>query len=267
MTKDPMMDLPLMSYEYMEWDKVVPIKIHYHDSLELVSNLVTDPRVRFKKDRASIGIVTIDIIALILKFVNYIDNLNESNIVPGLMRTFLKEEVFIHFHDDIIEIWLLNLINEIMSCESEKEVSKLSKYYKSNGLMFADFENYFMDLFRNIQDMKEGKINPIQILNAKLLLNRSILDKVKEDMNNLKVRELRQYMHNQFAIDLFNIKILVMFLLSSKNRGLTTTLRYVLIRKLNILAKNSFTNQFKSNTLRSWVKENLIYLRHILTEE
>lgn len=263
MRKDPMMDLPLMNYEYMEWEKVVPIKIHYHDSLELVSNLVTDPRVKFKQEGANIGIVTIDIIALILKYVNYIDNLGESNIEPGLLRTFLKEEVFFHFHEDIIEIWLINLINEIMTCESEQDVRELSEYYQSNGLIFSDFENYFLDLFRNLQDMKEGKLNPIQLLNSKLLLNRSILDKIQEDMTNLKVRELRQYRHNQFAIDLVNIKLLLNFLLNSSNKGLVNTLKYAVIRKLNILSKNSFTGQFKSNVLRNWIEENLLYLRKL----
>lgn len=263
-TKDPLMDLPLMNYEQFIWDKVHPIKIWHHDSLELINNFVIDPRVRFRKEPASYGIITIDFIALILKYVNYLDN---NEFYPGILRAFLKEEVIIHFHKDVTEIWMINLILELLDCNNEKELNTLVETYKKNDLVLVGLQNYFHDIWFELQQMKDGKVSAMQMLYSTTIFESSVIERVKYSLTNLRVRNLRQYQHNQLLIDLINIKLLLTFISYSTNTFFVKTIRTQFENKINLLLRSQIINQIRSKTVKAYVLEELNNLSHLLKKE
>ena len=261
MEKDPLMNLPLMNFELSEWEKVKPIRIWYYNSNELVSNFVVDPRVKFRKEVASFGIITVDMISLILKYVNYIEN---NIYYPGILRTFLKEEVFIHFHEDVIEIFMINLIIRLLECKDEKELIKISDEYKSNSLNLGGMYNYFYDLFHELQQMKEGKISSLQLLYSNLLMNRSIMDRVSDNLNHTRLRNLRQYYHNQLLIDLIDMKLLLLFIKYSSNKPFVNSIKTQFENKLNLMIKTNIINQYRSKTIKNYVINELKVLSDLL---
>lgn len=264
MNYDPLNSLPLMNYELGVWTDVKPIRVLYYDSLEIVSSLVVDPRVRCKKDPPTVGIVTVNVVSLLLKFVNYMDNNDRKEFDGDFLRTFLKEEVFIHIHKDMIEVWLMNLINELLDCDNDKEIMELESYFKSNSLMFADFHNYFMEVIKKIQDLKNGKIKSFQLLKSKLLYNRSIVDRSKEIMGDLQVRGLRQYYHNQLCINIQDLKLMLKVLRFEPVKSSLKNIKYEMSREMRLMLKENYLHSYKSQTIRNWMRQELMEINELI---
>ena len=159
---------------------------------------------------------------------------------------------------------MINLIFELLKCNNEKELSVLTDKFKKNDVMMVGLYNYFHDIWFELQQMKEGKVSAMQMLYTNTIFNSSIIERVKYSLTNLRVKNLRQYQHNQLLIDLINIKLLLTFISYSSNTSFVRTIKTQFENKINLLMRSQLIPQIRSKTIRNKVIKELDELVSIL---
>lgn len=254
---DPLKDLPLQPWEQANWTDLNPVRLWYMDSNEFISNLVPDARPRYLHDIPSISIITVDFLLLTLKLLNYIDVNQLEGASHISIRNFLRDEVFFHQYADLREMWTLKFIEQILDCEDEAAVIELGKRYKDNRFTLQDYGPYSLELYGFLQDMKLGGIDPVLLLNAKLLGDKSILDRTREGISHLSPRNMRQYDHLTLSINIMNMKVVIKFLSHSRNASLKKSIAYEMGRELNLLIRTGVHKQYRNKVLSAWLQQEL----------
>lgn len=262
--KDPLLNLPLSNWEKEKWSALKPVRIYWTNSREFISNLVPESRPRYKHEQPSVGIVTVDLLLLMMKLFNYIDDRRLEGQTNISIRNFLRDDVFFHQYEDLRELWLIKFIDQILDCEDRSVVDALCKEYHENGFTIADYTPYAMELFHFLQEMKAGAIDPSHLLHAKLLCNKSIIDRTRETQETLDVRDLRQYAHLDLSLHIVNLKLITKFLVHSRNKSLKTSVAYVLERDVRLMKRTRIQVQYRSKTLRAWLLKELDELDFLL---
>lgn len=108
----PLSSLP-MNEGWDKWERTIPVRLLYHDSTELVTDM-TKFGVMFKKIPATHCIYSIDLSVLLFKYFKYA----EYQIQRGEKYTITK---FIHYHiipswfEDSRRIWLFNIVSKMLT--------------------------------------------------------------------------------------------------------------------------------------------------------
>lgn len=262
---NPLFTLPLKAYESAKLKDLKPIRIWYANSKEFISNLVPETRPRYKSDVPSIGIVTVDFLILTLKLLDYIDRKQLENAEGIRIREFLRDEVFVHFHQDLREMWLLSFIDEILDMEDKESVKELCRGYADARYTLGDYSVYAEELFGYLQDMKEGAIDPSHLLHAKLLEDRSIIERSMEAVNDLTVRGLRQYKHLDLSIKLPILKTMIKFVSYSANPLLKRSISIILEREIRLIRRTQVHHQYRNKILKGWLESMIEEIYAMLT--
>lgn len=188
----PMQSMPLdRSWRY--WEECHPVRIIHHDSLELVTDLSTFS-IEFKKRPATCLICAIDMILLIFKYLKFVEYAEETN-DDDTIETFLQRYIVPSWFDDLRNIWLFNVLNEMMfgnynpsNIVTDETIAPLS------GLTGALPDVHRIQAEAQQKNLLFGEVLATEWFGP----NKSLKSWIREIRESLSVPELRQYAYLQF---------------------------------------------------------------------
>lgn len=179
---------------YVEWKKLRAVRIIHHDSLELVSDL-HNWAIKFTKDIPSYMLFSIDIRTLVFKWVKYVEYCRYIDQEPD-DREFLKTSEIIHWHDDLFNIWLINIINQYLQLRADNEENNqpgFTAYIDPFIIRDEQVQYAFDDLGKFIDLAKDGAVRVQDILDTRWINNRTVSEMIKEQQEQVALPEIRQY--------------------------------------------------------------------------
>ena len=127
-TRHPFNTFPL-DKDWSEWQELRSLRVLMHDSLEL-PEIISSSRIVFKQDAPTMCVMSIDVPVFIFKYYKYWKNCQEAG-VAFRIEEFLKRYEYANFFEDLLDIWLLNVITLVYTSRPQnltitERVSKLT---------------------------------------------------------------------------------------------------------------------------------------------
>lgn len=187
----PLSDLP-MDKPWDYWKDLCPIRIIYHDSRELVSNIYRFA-VDFQHDKPHCVIYSIDLNMLIMMYAKYLDYSKSVGLL-GTVEDFLQSHVIIKWFDDLRRIWLTNILKDIVSDNFEYEKFKADQFVAPNTML----KTLASDMYRFMDDARHKAISIGDFCKTKWFGDYSLQYWLDELDLNIRVPSLRQYKWVEF---------------------------------------------------------------------
>jgi len=184
--KYPLNTLPF-GQGYESWRNLKPLTLVYYSSPELITRL-EGMRVKFKQPN-EYCLWGFDVPLLMMKYLNWVAyNRNILKRQEPAVIYFIKDEVMRYLFDDLIDVWVMNLIDQTLNLPHFTP-NKISSEISSSALNYA-----FTDLKEYIQRVKDNAINVRDFLHCKWLINnRSLVDKINDLDAMISLPLERQY--------------------------------------------------------------------------
>lgn len=140
------------------------------------------------------AIVSINLPLLVMKWLSYIKSYGESAI--NNPNDFIHRYLMGPIWDQLVDLWLLNIIQSLVQGES---VDTIMKEHEDPWGIGNVFEQGITDLDRNlISLLPDRKIDINDVLNTKLFLNGTMLQKIHYVRNYHYISNRRQYSYVKF---------------------------------------------------------------------
>lgn len=263
--KDPLMYYPTHPSEDHLWYHIKPLRLVYHDSPELVTDIVRDPKLRFGVYQPNIAVFTLNMVSLVLKYARYIDRCNIEGIEVDV-KEFLRDEVMIHLFKDLRDVWVFNMIDRVFDCEGVVDITALSKSYSESRYTLSDYSQYMKELFKYIEFVKRGNVDPRFLLNTRLFANQSMVERLKSFREELRTWHLRQYSHYEMAIYIPYMRVMLMACKDTKATALKRSIHAEVYRLLLWVKRNNLHTQFNSPDIASWFENEFRFCELLLAE-
>ena len=178
---DPSVEYPFEAdWNSGKWQKMRGIRVLYHDSLELPEDFAKST-FNFTKQKPNYLVIGVDTAILRFKYYKYLQNCKADGTEPDI-DAFLKDYEFAQFFDDVLNIWLFNLLLRVISSPADsaetiyKDVTVSVRYCTKNMLM-QGIEGIieYADLLR------QGGIRPQEFFATKWFGDKSILELLNEN--------------------------------------------------------------------------------------
>ena len=174
------------------WNRLRATRIIHHDSNELIDDLHTW-WLKFRKLPSSYMLISIDVRTLIFKWVKYVEYCRSRDIEPKDLE-FLRNSELVHWHDDLFDIWILNMLNSILSPTMNDLPKDAVQYHIEPYIAREQLVNDGLnDMIRFVQASAQGTIRLQDMLVTKWINNKSIFDMIAIQERFVMLPELRQY--------------------------------------------------------------------------
>jgi hypothetical protein len=192
-----------MDKSWKNWEKLKSVRILYHDSRELCTDLLS-MQVSFRKHHPTHLLVSIDLPAMIMQYVKYMEYNKEIGSDLDY-RMFIKYHIIEPWHDDLIKIWLFNVFEDIVY-----DRFKLFQYHNSHNVISrGKLKAAKTNVYVQKGMVETRRITIGRFLSAKWLGSLSIL-KWMENLDSIAViPDFSQYEHLKFMMELPYIKLIV----------------------------------------------------------
>ena len=174
------------------WNGLRATRIIHHDSNELIDDLHTW-WLKFRKLPSSYMLISVDVRTLIFKWVKYVEYCRSRDIEPKDLE-FLRNSELVHWHDDLFDIWILNMLNSILSPTMNDLPKDAVQYHIEPYIAREQLVNDGLnDMIRFVQASAQGTIRLQDMLVTKWINNKSIFDMIAIQERFVMLPELRQY--------------------------------------------------------------------------
>lgn len=233
--------------DWDRWEPVKPIRLVAHDSMEF--DLPEDQLYfRFKKDKPGYMVFCVDISAIILKFIKFVENSEEDyNSVDRDL--FIRDHILSHIYDDIVDCWLINFLSACMESEDDVldklvEMSKYNQYVGISSLNLA--YNDIQDLIARIRDRK---IQISSIFDTELFQDTKLTDV----MNLHEVSMVVGTDNRSIGFELIKSSVLLNILVNivELQPELTTKIRRQFSLEYGIIRRSNWKSHILNNELRA----------------
>lgn len=192
-----------MDKPWKHWERLRSVRLIHHDSRELCTDLLS-MQVSFKKHNPSHLLASIDMPAMIMQYVKYMEHNKE---VGGDLdyRMFIKYHIIEPWHDDLIRIWLFNVFEDIVHNEF-----KLFQYHNSHNIISrGKLKAARTNVSVQTGMVQTKRISIGQFLSAQWLGTMSILRWLDVLQNVIIIPDFSQYDYLRFMLELPYIKLIV----------------------------------------------------------
>lgn len=234
---NPLLDLPI-DKDWYNWESISPIHILYHDSLEMVTSLHRFS-IKFKVDHPSVLVASIDIDALVLKYIRYLIATDGE----GDVDHFIHVHVINNLYRDLTRNWLMNIM--IKELEEYDGTYKYKTYKKIITPLYVDVAfNPAMNNFQKEYNLcKNLNIRFQDFLSTDWFVGYSILDYIKTLMSEVTFPPHNQY---AFAKMLKELPI-VKFVVIANNKRPSS---HPEVKQLNMLLRRVFERYQRNKVWR-----------------
>ena len=202
-SKYPMSTLPLNApWKIIDQD-VQPVRILYHNALELVTDLQRFS-VRFKGPAATYLVCSVDLIALMFKYVRYRIHCAEVN-DDSSVEAFLQSHIVPVWFEDLRRIWLFNILSTMLFEEFDITKCTMDQTISPNNLLLG----VQSDVQRIKSQLQHQVLALGNILATEWFDAHSIKDWLSVLEMDMQVPTLQQYTYLRFISDYPYIKFAV----------------------------------------------------------
>ena len=253
--EDPLSELPF-DQGFAAWQKIRPIRLVDIDSPELTFNLYQD-QIVFKKEYPSRAVVTIDVVALVLQYINFL-RVDTSGIYQP---EYLHQYVIIHLLKDLEDLWLATIYNQLITSQDRFK----SENIDINRIMGDDFYGYVgvefptaaKEILQFVDQTKNGNIYPDVFIHSLRTADSDISTYLRQLLTTTEIQNLRQYSWMEYLRDLRWLRLLyTVFNLVPDYIG-TINLRRSLRRDMPILNATKFWNNCHDTTIRQYIQDDM----------
>ena len=191
----PLTDLP-MDRPWDYWKDLCPIRVIYHDSRELVSNIYRFA-VDFHHDTPSCVIYSLDLNMLIMMYAKYLDYSKSIGFI-GTVEDFLQSHVLIKWFDDLRRIWLTNILKDIVTDKFDQNKYSSDEFVAPLTML----KTMSADMYRLMDDARHKAISIGDFCKTKWFGDYSLKYWLDELNMNIRVPSLRQYKWVEFVATL-----------------------------------------------------------------
>lgn len=219
--------LPLHTDNWNVWKRIRPLRLWTHDSDEFTVHLKND-RLKFQSFPPGYAIELLDIVALLFKYYFWFTQkrLQEDIPITNPEAYFIHKYVLCDWVWDCENIWLLSCLKKVLAAESVKEVTQLKprnlQVDPNWGRIAINCTKGFEQLWYLTKGTKKY-LKPDAILNAKLLANGSLRDRIILLQTRLSLPPLRQYRYLSWLKDRDTLQLylqILSFRQTSESRGI-----------------------------------------------
>ena len=239
------------------WERVKTVRLIDHDSDEYTLFMNND-QVRFKKTPPTLAMITIDPAMLGLQYYNYIKYCPDK--IKG-QREFIHHYVLDSFFEDLLNIWLIKQINNVTMMD-DRDIVSLNRndiiVDNMYGFVGSRYEEAMTALYNEFRNVRSGATRPEMIINSRLLMDNSILDRANVFINTLDIDNQRQYLFLEYLRDKKLVDLITnIFLLNpeySECKNLINKLSYQYNRLNNMRVWNNINDPIARMLIESSIK-------------
>lgn len=247
------------------WSSLRPLKILSCDTDEYTIDLRTG-YIRYRDIPPFFMVIGID--SILLSFMYYKYRLAHPDINYPMQR-FLYEHVFLNLMDDLQDIWLLNLMTDIVKNIAEKNESvSVLKYSKSSDeyrYLGSNLLRVLTELEQQFAKVQNGQVNVYGVLNSLYLSDpsKNLLDIIMDYLKNYYISDMRQYFSYVYLKDWTLITLIIeMYLLNKDSTDSKNVIKRI-NREIKKYRRSKLWENEKDTLVRDTIEEHIndIYKR------
>lgn len=257
---NPMSRLPMDKGWEEGWDKIKPIKIQYHDSIELSYNVQN--KLNFIVFNPTIFIWSVDVTKFIFKYLRYTQFNTDINATDGYVDKYVYHELYLPIIEDIFNIWILNIMDRIISADDFGDIELLIDS-QFNKYIPPSLSKGIKSTWDNLVNVSNGTTTFEKFCHTKYFNNRSLMEVIKDLLLENRVYNLVQYRHHEVLLELPYIKLL--YTLSKKNKHISghRNIDVSFERFIANYISNRIYKRFRSQAIDSYVENCLYWMNDI----
>lgn len=166
--------------DWLSWKPMRGVRMMYHDSLELPEEFVSS-MIQFKVEKPKYLLVAINLPLLCLKWYKYTVECRRNRDTYDV-DGFLKEYEYSYFFDDLVDIWILNLLLHVLTNPDKVTDDIISRItmpvrFCTTNMMRQGIDGIkeFVELLRN------GSMKPQDFMVTRWFNERSLIDLINEN--------------------------------------------------------------------------------------
>lgn len=257
--EDVFSQLPL-DQSWNNWSQVRPIRIVDVDTDELSFNTYLDLLV-YKRDYPTRCVVTIDVVALVLQYINFI----KTDVSGISQQEYLHQYVLPGLLEDLENLWLCRLYTTLVNTTMDNINFNLSNFIGDNfyGYTGTELPLTIQELMSFIQKIKDGVVKPDVGVNSFRTSEGTIYNYLVDLRQHTSIANLRQYDWMTYLRDIRWMKLLYSTYSLNKNFVGYNNLYRSLRRDLPILYNMKFWTNSHDTSIQDYIKDDI---EKLLTE-
>ena len=166
--------------DWLNWKSMRGVRMMYHDSLELPEEFVSS-MIQFKVEKPKYLMVAINLPLLCLKYYKYICECRRTKDTCDV-NEFLKEYEYSYFFDDLVDIWILNLLQHVLSNPERATDDIIKDITMPVRFCTVNMMRQGIDGIKEfISILQSGSMKPQDFLVTKWFNDRSLIDLINEN--------------------------------------------------------------------------------------
>ena len=254
--QDPVSLLPF-DQGWDAWQNVKPIRLVDIDSLELTFHTYQD-QIVFSKIHPTRAVITIDIISLVLQYVNFLRTTDQELSQPEYIHRY----VLVYLLSDLQDIWLMNVYTKLL--ESPIHTKGLPSDFVSHvygdrfyGYIGSELTSALRELNMLMSSCRDGNLTPAVLLASLPLSSSPFPDYMTKLLETTSTSERRQDYWLEYLRDVRFLNILLRVYQLQPEFITTNNLRISLRRDLPLLYNSKFWNSARSSSIRSFIETDI----------
>ena len=257
---DPLQQLPF-DQGWDAWETVSPIRLVDLDSRELTFNFYQD-QIVFKSDFPTRAVITIDVVALVLQYINFL----KIDTTGMYQPEYLHHYVLVHILRDLEDLWLGNIYSQaLLSTSPKKDMNvDINEIMADNfyGYVGVELPTALKEIFQFIQLVRDGNLYPASFINGLRTSNTTIDRYLVALLNTTTIADLRQYNWMEYLRDIRWLRILYDCYSLIPNYIGTTNLIRSLRRDMPIMYATRFWSNCHDPKTRQYIEDDMKLWMH-----
>ena len=180
---NPINELPFEE-DWPKWEHLRGIKIMYHDSLEIPEDFAKST-FQFRLSPPSHFVIAVNVPVLCFKYYKYIEDCKENKVDPDVSY-FLKQFEFANFFDDLIDIFIMNVLQRVFSRPTDSVDAIADSMLVPLRFCTTNMKRQGVEgIVEFVNLLKEGALKPQDFLATHWFGDKSIMGMVRENCYRL----------------------------------------------------------------------------------
>ena len=253
-TPNPKESWPL-DEDFSAFEELRPVRIWHYDSITLPDTLLHGNMTFHTKGiRPNYILVHVNMDLLQLMFYKYVSSVDNAT-----LNSFFHKYIMIPLHEDMYRIFFFNVVRQcylqvIEETKSENHMRTILKFQDENRVPAA-MASLSDGLMRFLRDIKEGAVQPRDIVSTRLFDGYSWMDLAQVLVAGPRMLEGRQYEYTHFYAEYPLLKFLFEILVVNNYGSVNSRVFSIMQHEINKAKRRKFwdlvPNKLMQNDVRA----------------
>ncbi|CAM6000871.1 unnamed protein product [Sphagnum balticum] len=251
-------DLP-MDEKWESWQDIRAVRLFDVDSNELTFHTYKD-QILFKHDHPSRVVIGIDVIALVLQYVKYLQSRPDDD--QTTLARYVHQYVLRGLLQDLEDLWLRNRYISIIKGTMTRPDKNASLHENDNnlyGYIGPEYAGAMEEVIRQVENCKNGTVSPAMLLSSLRLSDYDVTYYIRNILAKNEAVNVRQYFYLTYLKDIKWLDLV--FSVYSLNTSGVVYRNFVnsLRRDFPVMTSTRFWNMIYDADTRSYVEQSVKY--------